>query len=191
MSRLWLRRGQPGASGDLSAATAVLLAFGVGIGVLQVPGAGGESPESPSAPVPAAKRQVEVKSNDPCYVCHMPFVEECLAVAHAKAKVWCGTCHGPSTRHIEDEYIGATPPDVVYKRCQVDRMCGRCHEAKKHPKLTAKTRSDRLAAAKKAQRKIKGRKVEVTGVCTDCHGRHWIPPREPPDQSAPAVGASP
>lgn len=135
-------------------------------------------PESaPCIPAPAAGGQAEVKSNDPCYICHMPFIKEGLATVHAKAKVWCGTCHGPSTRHMEDENIGATPPDVVYKKGQIDRMCGRCHKPKKHPKLDAKTRSQRSAEGKKAQREIKGRKIKVSGVCTDCHGRHWIPPR--------------
>ena len=107
----------------------------------------------------------------------MPFLKESLAIAHAKAEVWCSTCHGPSTRHLEDENIGATPPDVTYSKGQIDRMCGECHEPKKHPQLTAKTRRSQLAQGKKTQREIKGRKLKVTGVCTDCHGRHWIPPR--------------
>ena len=107
----------------------------------------------------------------------MPFLKESLAIAHAKAEVWCGTCHGPSARHVEDENIGATPPDVVYGKGQIDRMCGQCHEPKKHPQLTAKTRRSRLAQGEKTQREIKGRKIKVAGICTDCHGRHWIPPR--------------
>ncbi len=126
----------------------------------------------------AAKRQVAVKSNDPCYVCHMPFIKEDLAVVHAKVHVWCGTCHGPSVAHVEDEHIGVTPPDVVFKKGRVDRMCSECHDPQEHTPLTEKTRRARLAEGKKAQREIKRRKVQVAGVCTDCHGRHWIPPRE-------------
>ncbi len=127
-----------------------------------------------------ASQRAKVKSNDACYVCHMPFLKESLATTHAKAKIWCGTCHGPSVRHIENENIGATPPDVVYKKGRIGRMCGECHKPRKHPKLTPETRSAHLAKGKKAQQKIKGRTIEVTGVCTDCHGRHWIPPRDQP-----------
>ena len=141
-------------------------------------------------PAPALKRQVVIDSNDQCYVCHMPFVEESLAAAHAKVQVWCGTCHGPSTPHIEDENIGATPPDIVHKRDEVDRMCGQCHDPEEHAILTGKTRRARLAGGRKAQEEIKGRKIEATGVCTDCHGRHWIPPRG--QQAAPqGNGADP
>ncbi|MHC4180168.1 MAG: hypothetical protein ACYSWU_21905 [Planctomycetota bacterium] len=164
------------------AAAAVLLTIVIGVAVVQVRVPGGDTPprrdDSRCVPAPAAKRQVVVKSNDPCYVCHMPFLEEGLAAVHAKVHVWCGTCHGPSVRHTEDENIGATPPDVVFKKEKVDRMCGQCHDPEEHTILTGKARRARLAEAQKAQRKIKRRKIRVTGVCTDCHGRHWIPPRE-------------
>jgi len=135
------------------------------------------SNETPVTPPPATEPRVEIKSNDACYVCHMPFVKEKLATVHAKAKVWCGTCHGPSVAHTENEYIGATPPEIVYEKPEIDRMCGRCHDGKKHPEVAAKTRLTRLAEGKRAQEAIKGRQIEPTGVCTDCHGRHWIRPR--------------
>lgn len=143
--------------------------------------------QAPSVPAAAGGGEVVVKSNDPCYVCHMPFLQESLAVAHARAKVWCGTCHGPSIRHIEDENIGATPPDVVYGKPAIDRMCGQCHDPKKHAELTGKTRLARLAEGTKAQEEIKRRKIKVTGVCTDCHGRHWIPSR---GQESPPQGSN-
>lgn len=143
-------------------------------------------------PSPAAEPQVVVKSNDQCYVCHMPFQAEKLAAVHAKARVWCGTCHGPSIPHIEDENIGLTPPDIVHKKNKIDRMCGECHDPKEHKILDKKTRRARLAEGEKAQRKIKRRKLKVTGVCTDCHGRHWIPSRKQPkseDESSEPLGA--
>ncbi len=146
-------------------------------------------PESaPSTPAPAAKRQVVVKSNDQCYVCHMPFLKERLAAVHAKLHVWCGTCHGPSVPHIEDEYIGATPPDIVFKKDKVDRMCGQCHDPEEHSVVAGKLRRARLAESQKAQRKIKGRKIKVTGVCTDCHGSHWTRPPEQPEQAEKSDG---
>ena len=188
------------------AAVAVILAIVTGVGVLDLlcpagvslervraatPAASAaDSDEAPSMPAPAVKRQVVIDSNDQCYVCHMPLVEESLAAVHAKVHVWCGTCHGPSTPHIEDENIGATPPDIVHNRDEVDRMCGQCHDPEEHSILTGKTRRARLAGGRKAQEEIKGRKVEATGVCTDCHGRHWIPPRG--QQTAPqGSGADP
>ncbi len=137
-------------------------------------------------PAPAEEPQVVVKSNDQCYVCHMPFQSEKLAVVHAKEHVWCGTCHGPSIPHIEDENIGLTPPDIVHKKNKIDRMCGECHDPKEHTVLDKKVRSARLAEGEKAQRKIKRRKLKVTGVCTDCHGRHWIPPRKQPSRPSEA-----
>lgn len=54
-------------------------------------------------------------------------------------------CHGPSVRHTEDENIGATPPDVVFKKGKVDRICGECHDPEEHTILTGKTRRARLA----------------------------------------------
>jgi len=139
----------------------------------------GKVPVAPSPTTgPQVEPQVEVKSNDACYVCHMPFIREKLAASHAKAKVWCGTCHGPSVAHTENEYIGATSPDIVYPKAEIDRMCRQCHDRKKHPELATKKCLARLAEGKKAQEAIKGRPIEVPGVCTDCHGRHWIKPRE-------------
>jgi len=127
---------------------------------------------------PPAETIAGVVPNDLCHICHIPFSEEPLAVTHAKAKVWCQTCHGPSGPHMENERIGATPPDVVYRKRQVDRMCSRCHEARAHPKVPAAVRAARLAESRKAQSEIKGRAIEPAGVCTDCHGRHWIPPKQ-------------
>ena len=115
--------------------------------------------------------------NDVCYVCHIPFAEEALSVAHAQAKVGCRQCHGPSAGHMNDENIGATPPDRVYKASQVDRMCAKCHAARDHPKVAPAVRAARLAASTKAQSEVKGHSVEPAGICTDCHGTHWIPPK--------------
>lgn len=132
---------------------------------------------------PSAKAEPKVAPNDMCHVCHIPFSEEPLAVVHDKAEVWCIECHGPSAEHMQDEDIGATPPEVAYKKNQVDPMCSKCHKPEKHSEVNARVRAGRLAESKKAQEEIKGRRVEVTGVCTDCHGRHWIPPRDTGDDT--------
>lgn len=129
---------------------------------------------------PSAKAEPKVVPNDMCYVCHIPFAKEPLAVVHAKAKVWCIKCHGPSAGHMQDEDVGATPADIAYEKHQVDPMCSKsgCHEPEKHPLVNARVRFGRLRYGRQVQEEIKGRPVEVTGVCTDCHGRHWIPPRD-------------
>ncbi len=173
-------------SRDLYVAAAVVLTIVIGVGVWPLRCQGGEArprPHSAAAMPPRdVKRRVAVRSNDPCYVCHMPFIEEPLSVVHAKVAVWCGTCHGPSMAHVEDENIGATPADVGFKKDQVDRMCSGCHDPQEHRPLTQQTRRQRLAEGQKAQRQIKRSKIKATGLCTDCHGHHWIPPRDRPSK---------
>ncbi len=149
--------------GLLAGAAALLLAAGC-VGLLSAPG--------------GAPADDGVPPNDLCFVCHIPFADEPLATWHAKSKVWCKTCHGPSYAHMNDENIGATRPDRVYKPGQVARMCARCHEAEDHPAVPPGVRAARLAESKKAQSEIEGRPIVPAGLCTDCHGRHWVPPKK-------------
>jgi predicted CXXCH cytochrome family protein len=112
-------------------------------------------------------------NNDQCLVCHFAgFADEPLAVAHQRARVLCVSCHGRSKGHTDDENIGATKPDVMLKKAEIDAFCRKCHPA--HVKLPDATREARLAAGHKQQVEIKGHAVEAAGVCTDCHGSHWI-----------------
>lgn len=100
--------------------------------------------------------------NAGCYVCHMTFVKEPLAVTHLEKKITCARCHGSSTGHANDEDIGATPPDVVIKHDQVKAFCRTCHKvADKHPEKTFLGRVIRKGP-------------EPGAVCTDCHGKHRI-----------------
>ena len=94
-------------------------------------------------------------ANAACYVCHMTFVKEKLSKTHLRAKVTCIRCHGLSEGHANDEDIGATPPDISFKRDQVNAMCLKCHE--KHDISLKK-----LAAHKSPP------------ICTDCHDTHRI-----------------
>lgn len=100
-------------------------------------------------------------ANAACYVCHMTFVKEDLARVHLKAKVPCTKCHGLSDKHANDEHIGATKPDITYRRDQIDASCTKCHE--KHD-----------AAAKKVIARFVERKLSGTPTCTGCHGTHKI-----------------
>ena len=102
-------------------------------------------------------------ANAACYVCHMSFVKEELSKVHLEAKVTCIKCHGLSAAHANDEDIGATPPDVVFKRCRVDAMCLECHKTHDVPA--------RKVLARFLQRRLK---PKPSPTCTDCHGTHKI-----------------
>ena len=109
--------------------------------------------------------------NATCYICHTTFVREPISKVHFQQKITCIKCHGLSADHANDEHIGATKPDVVYRRDQVDAMCGECHE--KH----------NVSARKVVRRYIKRKISQLPVVCTDCHGMHWIESTE--DSSGP------
>jgi hypothetical protein len=149
-------------------AGALLLAVG---GVLALDGCtpGGRAGDARSGMIPNAL----------CHVCHIPFATEKLAATHARKKVWCKECHGPSMRHMEDEKIGVTPPEIVYKPSEIAPLCAKCHKPKRHPKLSEEKRAALLASAAKAQAEITGRPASPAGACTDCHGSHWIPRKGP------------
>jgi hypothetical protein len=117
----------------------------------------------------AAKAPPCEDANDPlganaaCYVCHMTFVKEELAKVHLKEKVGCIECHGLSDKHANDENIGATKPDITFKRQQVDASCDKCHETHDAP-------------AKKVVARLSERHLPANPapICTDCHGQHKI-----------------
>ena len=94
-------------------------------------------------------------ANAACYVCHMTFVKEELSKTHLRAEITCVRCHGLSASHANDEDIGATPPDISFKRGQVDTMCLKCHES--HD-----IGPEEVVAGK------------YPPACTDCHGTHKI-----------------
>lgn len=105
----------------------------------------------------------DLPPNAACCVCHMQFVREEISRVHAEAKVPCIKCHGLSAAHANDENIGATPPDHVYQRHQVDAQCGRCHAEHNVPA--------RDVVARWLDRKLD---PQQQPVCTDCHGQHRI-----------------
>ncbi|HYW81578.1 MAG TPA: cytochrome c3 family protein [Thermoguttaceae bacterium] len=102
-------------------------------------------------------------ANAACYVCHVSFVKEELGKVHLEAQVACIKCHGLSAPHANDEHIGATPPDVMFGRGQIDRMCVKCHETHDAP-------------AREVVARFVGRSLSPKNptVCTDCHGTHKI-----------------
>ena len=107
-----------------------------------------------------------VWANAACYVCHITFVREELNTTHLQEKITCIKCHGLSAGHANDEDIGATLPDVTYRRDQVNASCRKCHETHNVP-------PERVVA-----RWLKQGRPGPTAVCTDCHGTHKIEPPE-------------
>jgi hypothetical protein len=99
-----------------------------------------------------------------CNDCHMNYIGEPLALAHAKAGMSCESCHGPSRAHYSDE-SNTTPPDKMYPAEKIDPFCQGCHRTHDVPpgKIIAlwlqrnsdKTNPDKI-------------------VCTDCHGEHRL-----------------
>ena len=100
--------------------------------------------------------------NAACYVCHMTYVKEPMSRLHLKHKVYCIDCHGISAGHANDEDIGATKPDIYFKRNQINASCRKCH-------------LNHDAAPEKVIARWFKRKLTVSPpVCTDCHGSHKI-----------------
>jgi len=143
-------------------ATALLLAW--------LPGScplGADDAESDHRAEETAKEDADetnpLGANAACYICHIPFVREELGKIHLEAKVPCIECHGLSAAHANDEDIGATPPDVVFKRNQIDASCRKCHKTHDAPA--------QQVVARFIERRLSPKPAVV---CTDCHGTHKI-----------------
>jgi hypothetical protein len=151
----------------LARAIALALAIAAAVGLVGPTSAGADK-KAAREPASAAAPSEE-DANDPaganaaCYVCHMTFVKEELAKRHLKAKVGCIQCHGLSAKHANDENVGATKPDITFKRDQVDAACGKCHPRHNVPakQVIARFTERRLPA-------------NSAPICTDCHGQHKI-----------------
>ena len=118
------------------------------------------------APTPKVDRTTDTNNplgpNAACYVCHMTYVKEPMSRLHLKHKVFCIDCHGPSIGHANDEDIGATKPDIYFKRDKINASCRKCH-------------ADHNAKPEKVIKRYIERKLTTNSpVCTDCHGTHKI-----------------
>ena len=107
-----------------------------------------------------------VADNSRCHHCHLNYVDEKLAVVHAKANIGCADCHGNCDEHIADESWASggngTAPEKMYPRNKINSFCHECHTAEKFGKLEHK---DFLAGTTKEK------------YCTDCHGDHRLKKR--------------
>ncbi len=108
-----------------------------------------ETPAGPGAPGADNRR---------CHVCHLNYIDEPMAVAHARVDVGCAKCHGPSDAHIADESWASggngTAPDIMYPPDKINPGCIACHPREK---LSPKDHRDFFLG--KIPQKL----------CTDCH----------------------
>jgi len=102
--------------------------------------------------------------NSRCYVCHINYMQEDIAVVHARVNIGCADCHGQSDAHIDDESWASggngTAPDVMYVPEKINPFCIGCHTKDKIDAIKHKD----VLADKDTEHKY----------CTDCHGEHRL-----------------
>jgi len=114
----------------------------------------------------AAAADGPVADNSRCFVCHINYMAEEIAVTHARANIGCADCHGPSDAHIADESWASggngTPPDTMFPKDKINTSCMACH-----PRDKIDTPQHEALFADPPENK----------ACTDCHGDHRLPQR--------------
>ncbi len=104
-----------------------------------------------------------IADNSRCFVCHVNYMQEDIAVIHARANIGCAHCHGECDAHIADESWASggngTAPDIMYPRPKINPFCMGCH-----PKDKIDTEQHKPLFASTAEQKY----------CTDCHGNHRL-----------------
>jgi len=105
--------------------------------------------------------------NSRCFVCHINYIDEDIAVTHAQVNMGCANCHGESDEHIADESWASgengTAPDIMYPRAEINPFCMGCHtrekiDSEQHKPLFADSIKEKY--------------------CTDCHGEHRLTNRK-------------
>ncbi|HUU18792.1 MAG TPA: hypothetical protein VMW72_16700 [Sedimentisphaerales bacterium] len=105
--------------------------------------------------------------NSRCFVCHINYMDEDIAVTHARVDIGCANCHGESDEHIADESWASgengTAPDIMYPQAKINPFCMGCHTKEKidteqHKPLFAGNNDEKY--------------------CTDCHGDHRLTNRK-------------
>ena len=104
-----------------------------------------------------------VADNSRCFVCHINYMQEDIAVTHSRADIGCAKCHGECDEHIADESWASggngTAPDIMYPRPKINPFCMGCH-----PKDKIDTEQHKPLFANTDEKKY----------CTDCHGKHRL-----------------
>ena len=105
--------------------------------------------------------------NSRCFVCHINYAQEKIAVTHARQGMGCADCHGESDEHIADESWASggngTAPERMFTRAQINPFCMGCH-----PKEKIDTEQHKPLFADNNEEKY----------CTDCHGDHRLTNRK-------------
>jgi len=105
--------------------------------------------------------------NSRCFVCHINYMQEKIAVTHARHGMGCANCHGESDEHIADESWASggngTAPDRIFTRAQINPFCMGCHTKEK-----IDTEQHKPLFADNTEEKY----------CTDCHGDHRLTERK-------------
>ncbi|MHC4229483.1 MAG: multiheme c-type cytochrome [Planctomycetota bacterium] len=104
--------------------------------------------------------------NSRCFVCHINYMQEDIAVIHARANIGCAGCHGECDEHIADESWASggngTAPDTMYPKPKINPFCMGCH-----PK-------DKIELVQHRPLFANLEKI----VCTDCHVSHRLEVRK-------------
>jgi len=116
---------------------------------------------------PAADHaDADTADNSRCFVCHINYVREKIAVIHARHDIGCAHCHGESDEHIADESWASggngTAPEKIYTKNQVNPFCMGCHPGRDLPKKPHSVLFTNPPPNK---------------YCTDCHGDHLLKER--------------
>lgn len=115
----------------------------------------------------ASQADADMADNSRCFVCHINYVQEKIAVIHAKQDMGCNHCHGESDEHIADEFWASggngTAPDKIYAKDKVNPFCLDCHSKDKLPEEQHKP----VFADSNSKKH-----------CTDCHGEHLLEERK-------------
>ncbi len=100
-----------------------------------------------------------VADNSRCFVCHINYEQDYLALRHAKATIGCVNCHGECLAHAGDE-DHLTPAEVMIARDRVEAFCTtKCHPL---DKLAYSIHWPAIVLAKERR------------LCTECHGQHRL-----------------
>jgi hypothetical protein len=104
--------------------------------------------------------------NSRCFVCHINYMQEDIAVTHSRADIGCAGCHGESDEHIADESWASggngTAPDTMFPKPKINPLCMGCHAK---DKIDTDQHKPLFANFEKM-------------VCTDCHGKHRLEVRK-------------
>lgn len=116
---------------------------------------------------PAAHTNADMADNSRCFVCHINYTQEEIALTHARQEMGCAYCHGQSDEHIADESWASggngTAPDKIYTKDQINPFCMGCHPGRELPK-----KPHRMLFTNPPPDKY----------CTDCHGEHILKERK-------------